>query len=284
METTTNSDIQILNLVLIILQRLCTEHVLSGILNLSHWSDWLSSFQANSKDLKKQPKSNALDCNTDDVAPPSSHPTAPRSACLSSKSCAELPSQNLPSSCVAPNPPDRNSAACQTSQSSLLPCDACHQAQSALRRTGDALVGLFQSEGLASSLQPLLAAGKDLEGHMTEADISQWAHEHLRDVGILEKHLQDVRDAAQPLGKKLEEAEAEVERFRTQLTQTQRRCKQELEKHQANIVQLEFSLNKAQRSVKATEAGLQEEQQQHKRGGETSNNHRSWGRMLIPLC
>lgn len=126
-------------------------------------------------------------------------------------------------------------------------------------------MGLFQSEGLPSSLQPLLAAVADL-GHMTEADVDQWASEHLRDMQILGKHLQDVHDAAQPLRNRLEEAEAEVERFRTQLTQTQRHFRQELEKHQANIVQLEFSLNKAQRSVKATEARLQEEQQQHTRG------------------
>lgn len=126
-------------------------------------------------------------------------------------------------------------------------------------------MGLFQSEGLPSSLQPLLAAVENL-GHMTEADVSQWANEHVGDMRLLAKHLQDVRDTVQPLRNRLEEAEAEVERSRTQLTQTQRHFKQELEKHQANIVQLEFSLNKAQRSVKATEARLQEEQQQHRRG------------------
>lgn len=192
---------------------------------------------------------------------------------MSPKGSAEFPPQNHPPSCATPNTQSakvdrngtRNSVGCQTSESSLVLCEACRQARSALRRAGDALVGLLQSEGLPSSLQPLLATVEDL-GHMTEADISQWASEHLGDMRILAKHLQDVRDTVQPLRNRLEEAEAEVERFRTRLTQTQGHFKQELEKQQANIVQLEFSRNKAERSVKAMEARLQEEQQQHRKG------------------
>lgn len=130
------------------------------------------------------------------------------------------------------------------------------------------MIGLFQGEGLASALQPLLAAVEDTVGlgHMTAADVTQWAHEQLRDMQRLAEHLRDVRDTAQPLRDRLAEAEAEAERFRTQLTRTQKEFKQELEKQHANIVQLEFSLNKAQRSVKDAEARLQEEQRQHRRG------------------
>ena len=141
-------------------------------------------------------------------------------------------------------------------------------------------MGLFQSEGLPSSLRPLLAAVEDL-GHMTEAHVSHWADEHLKDMQSLAKHLQDARDTVQSLRTRRQDAEAEVERFRTQLTQTQRHFTQELEKQHADIVQLEFSLNKAQRSVKATEARLREEQQKHEKGGEASNNNTSVGRMLI---
>uniref|UniRef100_UPI0037E96D89 coiled-coil domain-containing protein 157-like n=1 Tax=Semicossyphus pulcher TaxID=241346 RepID=UPI0037E96D89 len=55
---------------------------------------------------------------------------------------------------------------------------------------------MFQSEGLPSSLQPLLAAVEDtLEpGQMTAADVAQWANEQLRDMRRLAKHLQDVRE------------------------------------------------------------------------------------------
>lgn len=134
------------------------------------------------------------------------------------------------------------------------------------------MIELFQSEGLPSSLQPLLVAVKDtLElGHMTAGDVSQWANEQLRDMRRLAKHLQDVRGTVQPLKDRLVAAETERERFRSQLAKAQKEFKQEMEKHQANIVQLEFSLRKAQRSVKETEQRLQEEQQQLKRGAENS--------------
>lgn len=144
------------------------------------------------------------------------------------------------------------------------------------------MIGLLQGEGLPSSLQPLLAAVEDTVGlgHMTAADVTQWASEQLGDLQRLAKHLQDVQDTAQPLRDRLVEAEAEVEGFRTQLAQTQKQFKQELEKHHANIVQLEFSLNKAQRSVKEAEARLQGEQQQHRRGQETAA-HNSVGAALL---
>lgn len=157
---------------------------------------------------------------------------------------------------------------CQTVQSSLIPCDACHKVQSSLKKTGDALVDLFQSEGLPSSLQPLLAAMEDTQelGHMTAGDVAQWANQQVRDMHHLQKHLQDVHGTLQPLKERLATAETERQLFRTQLDKTQKEFKQEIEKHQANIVQLEFSLRKAERSIQETKQSLQEEQQQLKRG------------------
>lgn len=130
------------------------------------------------------------------------------------------------------------------------------------------MVELFQSEGLPSSLQPLLAAVEDtLElGHMTAGDVAQWANEQLRDMRRLAKHLQDVRGTVQPLKDRLAAAEMERERFRSQLEKVRKEFKQATEKHQTTIVQLEFSLRKAQRSMKETEQRLQEEQEQLKRG------------------
>lgn len=205
-----------------------------------------------------------------------SHPTSSRSACLPESSFVLSPQNHLPIGST-PNTPchpkvDSHNVSCQTVESSLAPCDACYQVQSILRKTGDALVGLFQSEGLPSSLQPLLTAAEDtLElGQMTAGDVSQWANEQLRDMRRLAKHIQDVRATVQPLKDRLVQAETERERFRCELAQAQRDFKQEMEKHQANIVQLEFSLRKVQRSVKETEQRLQEEQQQRKRGAENS--------------
>lgn len=139
--------------------------------------------------------------------------------------------------------------------------------QTLLRKTGGALVDLLNSEGLPSSLQPLLEAVEDtLElGRMTAADVSQWANEQLRDMRRLEKHLQDVRCTVQPLKDRLAVAETEQKRFKSQLEKAQKEFNQEKENLQINLVQLEFSLQKAQRSIKETEQRLEEEQQQHKR-------------------
>lgn len=163
---------------------------------------------------------------------------------------------------------DSQAVGCQTIESCLIPCDACHRVQSALRKTGDALVELFQSEGLPSSLQPLSSAVEDtLElGHMTAGDVAQWANEQLRDMRRLAKHLQDVRSTVSPLKDRLAVAEREKERVRSQLEKAQKDFNQKMEKYQTTIVQLEFSLHKAQRSMKETEQRLLEEQHQLKTG------------------
>lgn len=186
----------------------------------------------------------------------------------STSSFKRLP-QNHVSSNTSYYPRDSiRSVSCQTVESSLIPCDACHRVQSILRKTGDALVELLQGEGLPCSLQPLLAAVEDIldVGNMTGVDVAQWGDELLRDIRRLAKHMQDVRGTVQPLKDRLAVAEREREKFKSHLEKAQKEFKQEMEKHQANIVQLEFSLRKAQRSMKETEQRLQEEQQQLKRG------------------
>lgn len=202
-----------------------------------------------------------MDCDETDSVSSVSHQTTPRIACLSSTSTTPcFPKVNC------------HNVSCQTVESSLVPCDACHQVQCILRKTGDALIELFQSEGLPSSLQPLLTAVVDTQelGQMTAGDVAQWANEQFRDMRRLAKHLEDVRATVQPLKARLVQVETERERFRSQLEQAQNGFKQKLEKHQASIVQLEFSLHKAQRSVKETEQRLQEENKQRKIGTETS--------------
>lgn len=170
---------------------------------------------------------------------------------------------------------DRSHVSCQTVESSLVPCDACHQVQSHLMNTGHTLVDLLQTEGLPSSLQRLLVVVEDTVevGHMVASDVAQWADMQLKDIRRLAKHLQDVRGTLQPLKDRLVAAEKERERFRFHLERAETDFKQEVEKHQANIVQLEFSVQKAQRSAKETEQKLQEEQQQLKRGSKLRNKH-----------
>ncbi|KAG8012205.1 hypothetical protein GBF38_004703 [Nibea albiflora] len=248
-----------------------------GLVVRNYWSNLVqfASPKVINKDIKKQTK--ASDCDdTESVSSVSSHQMSSRSdfcrRCLSaptsSSSFNKFLGSSSPTNNSARHPEvDSRNVSCQTIQSSLLPCAACHQVQSTLRKTGDALVELFQSEGLPSSLQPLLVAVEDTLdlGHMTAGDVAQWANEQLRDMRRLAKHLEDVRGTVQPLRDRLAVAETERERFRSQLERAQKEFKQEREKHQANTVQLEFSLRKAQRSLKETEQRLQEEQQHFKR-------------------
>ncbi|KAL7392620.1 hypothetical protein ABVT39_027274 [Epinephelus coioides] len=248
-----------------------------GLVVRNYWSNLVqfANLKETYKDIKKQTKAKTFDCDETETESSLSSQNSTSTHCLSAQSSTSsfkfLPHNHAPSSATHNalcNPKiDSHNVGCQTFESSLVPCDACHQAQSTVRKTGHALVELLQSESLPSSLQPLLVAVEEtLElGHMTVGDVTQWANEQVRDMRRLAKHLQDVRGTVQPLKDRLEAAEAERGRFKSQLERTQKEFKQEMEKQQANTVQLEFSLQKAQRSVKETEQRLQEEQQQLKR-------------------
>lgn len=149
---------------------------------------------------------------------------------------------------------------CQTVESSLVPCDTCDQVQSVLRQNGDCLVELCQSEGLPSSLQPLLVAVEDTVelGHLTAGDLTQWAREQRMDLGRLRKHLRELRGTVQPLTDRLAVAEKEWEKARSLVERAQENAKKEIEKHRASKCKMELSLQKA---VKETTRRLQEEQQ-----------------------
>ncbi|XP_022612688.1 coiled-coil domain-containing protein 157 [Seriola dumerili] len=251
-----------------------------GLVVRTYWSNLVqfTSFKGTFQGIKKETNPKTFDSDeietVSSVYPKmSSRSDSCRrclSTCSSTSSFKFLPQNHVPSSpthnTLCHPKADSHTVSCQTVESSLIPCDACHRVQLVLRKTGDALVELFQSEGLPSSLQPLLAAVEEtLElGHMTAGDVTQWANEQLRDMRRLAKHLQDVRGTVHPLKDRLAIAEAERERFRSQLERARKEFKQDMEKHQATIVQLEFSLRKAQRSVKETEQRLQEAQQQLK--------------------
>ncbi|XP_031704912.1 coiled-coil domain-containing protein 157 [Anarrhichthys ocellatus] len=248
-----------------------------GLVVRNYWSNFVqfANLKGTYKDIKKQTKAKPFDSDgTETVSPVSPQMSTSRhslSSWSSTSSFKFLPQNDVPPSATNntlcyPKVYSHN-VSCQTVESSLVPCSACHQVQSTLIKTGHALVELLQSESLPSSLQPLLVAVEDTLqlGHMTAGDVAQWANEQLRDMRRLEKHLVDVRGTVQPLKDRLAEAEAERERFRSQLEGKRKEFKQEMEKHQANTVQLEFSLRKAQRSMKETEQRLQKEQRQLKR-------------------
>ncbi|KAM4577929.1 coiled-coil domain-containing protein 157 [Fundulus diaphanus] len=245
-----------------------------GLVVRNYWGNLLQCVnkKENSGDIQ-QTKAKTLDCSHAKKESPLASPTTSGTdLCRNCSSTLFSPTsfkftpqdkQNAPSSPKA----EQHNAGCQTTESSLIPCYTCHQVQSLLRNTGDALMDLLHSEGLPSSLQPLSNAmqGTVAPGHMTAGDVAQWAEEQLRDMRRLAKHLQDVRSTVQPLREALAKAETERDRFSSQLVSVKKEFKQEAEQHQASIVQLEFSLRKAQRSSKETEQRLQEEQKQLKR-------------------
>ncbi|XP_068461291.1 coiled-coil domain-containing protein 157 isoform X2 [Clinocottus analis] len=247
-----------------------------GLVVRNYWSNLIqfANLKGTYKDIKTQPKAKSFDSDgTETVS--SVSPQMSSKHCLSAWSSTSsfkfLPPTHGPSSATHNTlcypKVDSHNVSCQTVESSLVPCSACHEVQSTLIKTGHALVEVLQSESLPSSLQPLLVAVEDtLElGHMTAGDVAQWAKEQRRDMRRLEKHLLDVRGTVQPLEDRLAEAEAEQERFRSQLECKQKEIKQEMEKQKTNIVQLESSLRTAQRSSEKTEQRLQEEQQQLKK-------------------
>ncbi|KAK7933854.1 hypothetical protein WMY93_004750 [Mugilogobius chulae] len=162
---------------------------------------------------------------------------------------------------------DTQNVGSQTFESCLVPCDACYQTQSVLRKTGGALIELFQSEGLPSSLQPLSVAVQDTVelGRMTATDVAQWGAEEYRDMRRLSKHLQDVRGTVEPLKAKIVTLERENNTFKSDMKKLQKELKGKVENYQASNVQLEFSLQKAQRSAKETQQRRQEEQQKSQR-------------------
>ncbi|MED6287057.1 hypothetical protein CHARACLAT_012582 [Characodon lateralis] len=243
-----------------------------GLVVRNYWGNLLQCVnkKENSKDIKQ---TKTLDCKHTKKESPTSSPTmSGTDFCRNCPSALfSLPQNNIHSGPTYNAPSyskaEQHNTGCQTTESSLIPCDACYRVQSLLRNTGDALKDLFQSEGLPSSLQPLSDAMQDTvyAGQMTVGDVTQWTEEQLRDMRRLAKHLQDVRSTVQPLREALTKAETERDRFSSQLESTKKEFKQEVKQHQTSIVQLEFSLRKAQRSAKETEQRLQEEHKQLKR-------------------
>ncbi|XP_020792310.2 coiled-coil domain-containing protein 157-like, partial [Boleophthalmus pectinirostris] len=162
---------------------------------------------------------------------------------------------------------DTQNVGSQTFESCLVPCDACYQTQSVLRKTGGALIELFQSEGLPSSLQPLSVAVLDTVelGRMTATDVVQWGSEEYRDMRRLTKHLKDVRGTVEPLKYKIVTAEREKDRLKSDVKRLEKELKEKVENYQATNVQLEFLLKKTERSAKETQQSHQEEQQKSQR-------------------
>ncbi|XP_036069523.1 coiled-coil domain-containing protein 157 isoform X1 [Oryzias melastigma] len=244
-----------------------------GLVVRNYWGD-LCQF-ANEKELFKNISKKTKSVESDDANDlsflKSSSTTCSTHSSMSWSSTSSfkfIPQSDVAISSPEPTPfcpkTECHNVSCQTARTSLIPCDACRQVQSLLRKTGESLIDLFRSEGLPSSLQSLSADvdEKVRVGHMPAADVAQWANEQLRDMRRLAKHLQDVRGTVVPLQDRVAAAKMECETIKAQLETAEKEFKEKLEKHQANIEQLEFSLQEAERSAKETEKKHQEEHKQ----------------------
>ncbi|XP_077456666.1 coiled-coil domain-containing protein 157 [Stigmatopora argus] len=150
---------------------------------------------------------------------------------------------------------DTFNVSCQTEESSMAPCSACHESQSFMRKTGSVLVELLHGEGLPSSLHSVLVASQDGVEPTTDIDVSLWASEHVQDLRRLTKHVQDMRDTVEKVTMKLEASEARGDKLEIDIESVRK----EVEKQKSTIVQLEQALQKAQASMKETEQKLSDE-------------------------
>ncbi|XP_057213364.1 coiled-coil domain-containing protein 157 isoform X2 [Triplophysa rosa] len=161
--------------------------------------------------------------------------------------------------------PSTCTVSCQTTESKLVPCEACICLQAGMRETGEAVVSLCQSLGLPCSLKDLLVTVEEQLklGHLSACDVSQWASEQRRDMSRVGKHVLEVRETVEPLKKKLKETETEREKLRKQMSETVNREKEQRRK-------MEEEWKNTTQEVKATGEGavrkLKQEQEELKRG------------------
>lgn len=241
-----------------------------GLVVRNYWSNLIKSKRSNKKQTICD-ETDTLSFVTPCLNSTSDHSrgySSAKSSTSSLISCRQNHGLQSPTqSTICPPEVDSQNIGCQTFESCLVPCDACYQVQSVLRKTGGALIDLFQNEGLPSSLQPLSVAVQDTVelGHMTASDIAQWGGEEWRDMRRLGKHLQDVRGTVEPLKSKLLAVEAERDQFKSDMKRLQKELKDKTDNYQTTVVQLEFSLQKTQRSAKEIQQRQQEEQQKSKR-------------------
>uniref|UniRef100_A0A3P9P0G4 Coiled-coil domain containing 157 n=1 Tax=Poecilia reticulata TaxID=8081 RepID=A0A3P9P0G4_POERE len=245
-----------------------------GLVVRNYWGTFLKCVNKKvslaSLQIEHNTKTKTLDYSKTESYVTSSTSPSPH-LCRNCSSASFSPTSPQKSECSGPvhNAPPlyskakHHNAVCETTESSLIPCNVCHKVQSILRSTGDALIDLFQSEGLPSSLKRLSGAMKDTvgPGQMTAGDVTQWAQEQLRDMRCLAKHLQDVRSTVRPLREALAKAETDRNRFGSQLASAKKEFQQEVEKHQVCMAQLESSLRKAERTSRETQQRLQEEEE-----------------------
>lgn len=107
---------------------------------------------------------------------------------------------------------DACTKSCQTVETAFVPCEGCHVVQKNFRNAGDVIVNMCQSQKLPSSLQkyrPLVAEVKWLSPN----DVIRWSTEQAKDLGRINKHMENLMATINPLKEDLENCEQKCKKL-----------------------------------------------------------------------
>lgn len=107
---------------------------------------------------------------------------------------------------------DACSKSCQTVETAFVPCEGCHVVQKNFRNAGDVIINMCQSQKLPSSLQkyrPLVSEVKWLSSN----DVIRWASEQAKDLGRINKHMENLMATINPLKEELENCEQKCKKL-----------------------------------------------------------------------
>ncbi|XP_061198305.1 coiled-coil domain-containing protein 157-like [Saccostrea echinata] len=107
---------------------------------------------------------------------------------------------------------DACTKSCQTVETAFVPCEGCHVVQKNFRNAGDVIINMCQSQKLPSSLQkyrPLVSEVKWLSPN----DVIRWATEQAKDLGRINKHMENLMATINPLKEELENCEQKCKKL-----------------------------------------------------------------------
>ncbi|XP_044304828.1 coiled-coil domain-containing protein 157-like [Varanus komodoensis] len=150
----------------------------------------------------------------------------------------------------------------QAIESSLMPCDACKEAQASLREVGNAIITVCSSQNLPSSLSRFLEMVEQSLGHkpLTAMDLSYWASEQSKDLSRINKHLWTLVELINPLKEELECSNKQKEELKGQLETFHSHLQKERELL-LGAVSLEKEVSTLKERLRLQEATIQELEQ-----------------------
>ncbi|XP_004843495.1 coiled-coil domain-containing protein 157 isoform X1 [Heterocephalus glaber] len=139
--------------------------------------------------------------------------------------------QSIPVSlrCPARTSENTKSIHSQTTETALVPCDACTSVQGSLREVGKVVISLCQNQNLPSSLGQFQQLVQDSMGirPLPATTMGHWAEEQSKDLTRLSKHMGALTQLVGPLRAQLEESEGQKDGLRKQVAKLEQDLQQE---------------------------------------------------------